>query len=263
MGNISTRFTFRDGKTYLTGFPKWTGIHDLNDPVYSGYDTLYIGPPTADQNRYYIIGPSRTSVNSPKLGIESVDPLSPDIISPGLHDIEFDDDGYSLDTVTSDIPNVLPTLEEFRTELYANQDGQTAKIIPVRNNWTISFSFSNMQYQADNNFLPKYGISTEIDSWPCTLLLPLGSFTAPTGATENGYSIYANYQEEGAFVYIDGKEKTGEQFKHFFTVPVLLEYGPRRHFQSTLGAGQHWYDTCYHFRSVNLTNTAIQPGGPT
>ena len=81
------------------------------------------------------------------------------------------------------------------------------------------------------------------------------------GARKNGYILSGNPPFPGAFVYIDGTEQK-KSFTLFFTVPVIFEYGPRWHYQNALATGENWYDTCYYFWTVNLTDTAIQPPEP-
>lgn len=254
MGNVSTRFTFRDGKTYLTGYPKWPGIHDLNDPVYSGYDTLYIGPWTLDQERYFIIGPTCATTYSPKLSIYdaySNSSLDYGILPPGLSVVSLFSWGDTQITRPNDTPNILATLGQFKAQIDAKEDAITPKIIPVTPNQNIKFSFQDNGYQPGSEFKPDLDI-THDNPWTPILILPVW----PSG---NG-ALYTvkGYKDPGAFVYIDGVAQA-EQVEHSFSGPVLYDYGPRWHYQSTLSAGQNWYDTCYHFRTVNLTNTTPQP----
>lgn len=258
MSNVSNRFTFRDGRTYLTGYPKWSGVHNLNDPVYSGYDTLYIGEETPDQNQYFIIGPSCPTIYTPKIskfdGDGGFD--EPEILSPGLH--VFTITGGLVDQTTpTDAPNILATLGEYSAIFSATEAAQAPKIIGVANNQTVTFNFPNNQYQPGRDFLPDFDISVG-NHWTPTLILPVGDFTAEMEAEQNGYSISGSQPNPSVSVYVDGVEKK-TAFTQYFTVPLLFEYGPRYHYQSSLAIGQHWYDTCYYFRSVNLTNMAIQP----
>lgn len=259
MSNVSNRFTFRDGRTYLTGYPKWPGVHDLNDPIY-GHDTLYIGPGTSDQTQFFIVGPSCTSY-APKISAyddsEGFD--DPEILTPGLHVFTYVNGRFEKTTPT-DTPNILPTLVTYTSFFLPIRDAQAPKIIPVENNSTIDFAFQDNDYQPEAEFRPNFDITAK-NPWTPTLLLPVGDFTAEMNALTNGYIIHGASPDPGAFVYIDGVEKK-QEFSHSFTVPVLFEYGPRFHFQNSLGVGEHLYDTCYFFRSVNLTNTAIQPGDP-
>lgn len=256
MSNVSNRFTFRGGKTYLTGYPKWTGVHDLNDPVYSGYDTLYIGPETPDQNQYFIIGPTCATPYAPKLSIYDVytnSSVDYGILPPGLTVFTFYSDGSFVPSRPSDTPNILTTLTQYRTELNVKEDAITPKIIPVMSNQSIKFNFQDNEYQPESKFKPTIDITYD-NPWTPILILPICPSGPGTLYTVNGY------KDPGAFVYIDGVEQA-EEFEHSFGGPVLYDYGPRRHYQSTLSAGQNWYDTCYHFRSVNLTGKT-DPTGP-
>lgn len=254
MSNVSNRFTFRDGKTYLTGYPKWTGIHDLNDPVYSGYDTLYIGSWTPDQERYFIIGPTCATTYSPKLSIYdaySNSSLDYGILPPGLTVVSLFSWGDSQITRPNDTPNILATLGQFQVQLDAEQATITPKIISVRAHQNIAFKFSDNGYQPDNEFMPMADITTLNPlPWTPTLIIPVGNFNQ-----NSQYSISGAKLDSNSFVYVDGVEKSNE-FTQNFTVPVLFEYGPRRHFQSRLTTGQNWNDTCYHFWTVNLTSSA-------
>ena len=250
MSNVSNRFTFRDGRTCLTGYPKWPGIHDLNDPVYSGYDTLYIGPETPDQNQYFIIGPSCATTYTPTISLYSeVDGmfLTPEILSPGLH-VYYHIAGDFIETTPADTPNILSTLEQHRQELYADQDAITPKIIPVMIGQSISFLFQDNHYQPGKEFMPNFDITTN-NPWTPMLILPVGPFTST-----KGYSIKGEKLNTTAFVYFDGEEQ-GDEFTKSAMVPILFDYGPRWHYQNALAPGQHWYDTCYHFRFVNLKST--------
>lgn len=260
MSNVSSRFTFRDGRTYLTGYPRWPGVHNLNDPAYSGYDTLYIGEETPDQNQYFIIGPGCPTTDTPKISTYDNDDgfREPVILSPGLH-VFSAVEGRIEHTLPTDTPNILATLTAYADTFSAARATQAPKIICVANNETVTFNFPNNQYQPGRNFLPDFDISSG-NRWTPTLILPVGNFTAEMDATQNGYSISGSQPNPGVSVYVDGVEKK-TTFTQYFTVPVLFEYGPRYHFQTSLAIGEHFYDTCYFFRSVNLTNTAIQPGG--
>ena len=256
MSNVSSRFTFRDGKTYLTGYPKWPGVHNLNDPVYSGYDTLYIGPKTPDQNQYFIIGPTCATTHSPKLSIYDVYTNSfvdYEILPPGLTVFAFSSYGDFVTSRPSDTPNILTTLTKYRAELDAKEDAITPKIIPVTSNQNIIFNFQDNEYQPESKFKPSMDITYD-NPWTPILILPVW----PSG--NNRLYTVKGYKDPGPFVYIDGVEQA-EEFEHSFSGPVLYDYGPRWHYQSTLSAGQNWYDTCYHFRTVNLTGTT-GPTGP-
>lgn len=261
MGNISTRFTFRDGKTYLTGFPEWPGVHNLNDPAYSGYDTLYIGQPTPDQGQYFIIGPSCATTDTPKIsidgGLDGVGFVAPEILPPGLHVFTYNGDRY-IKTDPADTPNILATLSAAESTLLASKSGLAPKIIWVGNGQNIIYDFRDNNYQPGKDFRPANDITVN-NPWTPTLILPIGDFTAREGATSNGYRITSNKPASTISVYIDGVEQK-TAFSHYFTVPILFEYGPRYHYQSRLQNGQHFYDTCYLFWSINLTNTAIQTG---
>lgn len=253
MSNISNRFTFMEGKTRLTGYPKWTGIHDLNDPIYSGYDTLYIGPSTPDQNQYFIIGPSCATTYAPKISIYDVYTNSFEyygILPPGLTVFTFSSDGVFVTSRPSDTPNILTTLTQYRSELDAEKDAITPKIIPVMPNQKIRFIFRDNEYQPGSEFKPDIDI-TYNNPWTPILILPVWP------SRIGGLYTVKGYKDPGTFVYIDGVAQD-EQVEHSFGVPVLYDYGPRRHYQSTLLAGQNWYDTCYHFRTVKLT----EPTGP-
>lgn len=250
MSNVSNRFTFRGGRTYLTGYPKWPGVHNLNDPVYSDYDTLYIGPETPDQNQYFIIGPTCATTYVPKLSIYDVytnSSVDCGILPPGLTVFTFFSDGDFVTSRPSDTPNILTTLTQYRPELNAKKDAITPKIIPVTANQNIKFLFQDNGYQPGSEFKPNMDITYD-NPWTPILILPV----FPSGV----YTV-KGYKDPGTFVYIDGVAQA-EQFEHSFSGPVLYDYGPRRHYQSTLSAGQNWYDTCYHFRAVNLT----APAGP-
>lgn len=262
MSNLSNRFTFRDGKTYLTGYPRWPGVHNLNDPLYSGGVTLYIGPATPDQDQYFIIGPACATTNAPKVAKYDQDEGfgEPEILTPGLHVFTWTESEF-VETKPTDTANIMPTLREYTTAFSGDEAAQAPKIIVVKNHDSVTFNFNDNNYQPGKEFRPTYDVAAE-NPWTPTLILPVGDFTAEMGAAQNGYSIFGNQPSSGAFVYVDGVEKK-QSFTQYFTVPVLFEYGPRFHFQHSLSAGQHFYDTCYYFRSVNLTNTAIQPGDPT
>lgn len=262
MGNLSNRFTFRDGRTYLTGYPKWPGVHNLNDPVYSGYDTLYIGEETPDQNQYFIIGPGCPTTYTPKVSTYDGDGGfdEPEILPPGLHVFTLVE-GRVEKTTPTDTPNILATLGEYSAIYSATKAAQAPKIITVANDETVTFNFLNNQYQAGRDFLPDFDISSG-NRWTPTLILPVGNFAATMGAPHNGYAISGNQPYPGVSVYVDDVEKK-TAFTQYFTVPVLFEYGPRFHFQKSLAVGEHFYDTCYFFRTVNLINLARQPGDPT
>ena len=262
MGNLSNRFTLRDGRTYLTGYPRWPGVHNLNDPAYSGYDTLYIGAETPDQNQYFIIGPGCPTTATPKISTYDEDDGfdEPRILSPGLHVFSLVE-GRVEHTLTTDTPNILATLTAYADTFSATHTAQAPKIISVANNETITFDFPNNQYQPQRNFLPDFDISSG-NRWTPTLILPVGSFSAQIGATHNGYAISGSQPYPGVSVYVNDVEKK-TAFTQYFTMPVLFEYGPRYHYQSSLAIGQHWYDTCYYFRLINLINLARQPGDPT
>lgn len=253
MSNVSSRFTFRDGRTYLTGYPKWPGVHNLNDPVYSGYDTLYIGPPTPDQQQYFIIGPSCPTVFTPKISIYVGEGIfgKPTILSPGLREVHYSDDGVIV-TIPTDTPDIVATLKKAHSNAYPREDARAAKILTALKGQNIPFAFQNNYYLPEYEFRPDFDITSE-NPWTPLLILPVGPY--PDGV---GYSITGEKPDEGAFVYVDYVQKT-EGFTVKFTVPVLFEYGPRRHFQVNLNAGENWNDTCYHFRTVNLTG----PTGPT
>ena len=251
MSNASNRFTFRDGKTYLTGYPKWTGIHDLNDPVYLGYDTLYIGPWTPDQNRYFIIGPSCATTYAPKISVYDAFTnhfLDYGILPPGLSVVSLYSWGDSNITRPDDTPNILATLSQFRHELTADQDAITPKIIPVMDRQTISFRFQDNHYQPGKEFRTDFDI-TKNNPWTPVLILPVGPFTSGVGYSINGQKL-----DTTAFVYFDYAEQ-GDEFTTSAMTPILFDYGPRWHYQNKLETGQHWYDTCYHFRPVNLKST--------
>lgn len=262
MANLSNRFTFRDGRTYLTGYPKWPGVHNLADPVYSGCGTLYIGDETADQNQYFIIGPACPTEYTPKVSTYDGDGGfdEPEILPPGLHVFSLVE-GRIEKTTPTDVPNILTTLGEYSAIFSATEAAQAPKIISVTNNETVTFNFPNNQYQAGRDFLPDFDISSG-NRWTPTLILPVGNFAAKVGAPHNGYAISGSQPNPGVSVYVDNVEKKAA-FTQYFTMPVLFEYGPRYHYQSTLAIGQHWYDTCYYFRLINLLNIARQPGDPT
>lgn len=257
MGNVSTRFTFRNGRTYLTGFPKWPGVHDLNDPIYSGYDTLYIGPKTPDEWEYFIIGPEYPSTLSPKLGVTYHDDdyqlEGGSMLTPGLHVFvgNYDDEGYH--ELEQDPANIFPSLDSYTTS-HPAQNAETMKVLPVLNNHTVVCAFGDMQYDPANNFLPKAEPGFD-PPYPVTLILPIGDFTPEMGANKNGYKVSCGSPES---VYVYGPDGNRVENKTFYsTVPLLLRSGPRYHFQQALGVGENYYDTCYVFSKVNLTDTAI------
>lgn len=251
MSNVSNRFTFRDGKTYLTGYPKWTGIHDLNDPVYSEHDTLYIGPWAPDQERYFIIGPTCATPYSPKLSIYDAytnTSIDEGILQPGLSVVSLFSWGDYEITRPNDTPNIAATLGQFQKELDADKGAITAKIIPVVNDQTISFRFQDNHYQPGKEFRPEFDI-TKNNPWTPILILPVWPLVSPLG-----YSIKGQKLNDGVFVYHDNSELSREFTFHART-PILFDYGPRWHYQKELATGQHWYDTCYYFRTVNLTGS--------
>lgn len=241
MSNVSSRFTFRNGRTYLTGYPKWSGVHNLNDSVYSGYDTLYIGDETPDQNQYFIIGPGCPTINTPKVSTYDGDGGfdEPEILTPGLHVFTCVEGRLEKATPT-DTPDILTTLSEYSAFFSASEAAQAPKIIAVANNETVAFDFPNNEYQPGRDFLPSFDIS-DGNHWTPTLILPVGGFIAEMGAEQNGYAISGSQPYPGVSVYVDGVEKK-TPFTQYFTVPVLFEYGPRYHYQSRLGVGQHFYD---------------------
>lgn len=251
MSNVSTRFTFRDGKTYLTGYPKWTGVHDLNDPVYSGYDTLYIGPWAPDQERYFIIGPTCATTYSPKLSIYDAytnTSIDEGILQPGLSVVSLFSWGDYEIARPNDTPDILATLGRLQGMLSADQSAITSKIIPVIEGQIISFRFQDNDYQAINGYRPVMDI-TKNNPWTPILILPVGPFTGASG-----YTITGQIQDSGAFVYFNGAKQSGELTIAAKT-PILFDYGPRWHYTEHVATGEHLYDTCYHFRTVNLSST--------
>lgn len=267
MSNVSTRFTFRDGKTYLTGYPEWPGVHNLNEPIYQQYDTLYIGPKIPGQEVYYIIGPEYTTGEAPKLGVTHHDDdyqlEGGSVLTPGLHVFvpNADDEGYH--ELQQDPANIIPTLVPYSPNVRVARDAQLCRIVPVVNNQNVYFQFGDMGYNAGNNFIPKQEPAFAVP-FPSTLILPVGNFAAQVGAKTNGYAIKPETIAPTAFVYApDGKRLTGS-FSYYSTMPIVVESGPRIHYQASgLGLGQHWYDTCYYIQEVSLTNLARQPGDPT